>query len=130
MPAPAAPPVRAYAQSGGYAGGGYASAYRGGGFSSSYQESERAGGWSYSEDNGRGRYRQWGDAPAWHGPCPPSPDHGCTAGQNYSRNYGQGYAGQAGYRGGPPPAYRNTGRDAYGYLTWPGKTPPDQVGGY
>jgi hypothetical protein len=97
---PPAPPVRGYAWNNGQSG--YA-----------YQESERAGGWSYSEENGRGRYAQWGDQfgdrpYGWEGPprCPPPvPASACTAGQA------------------PQPVYRGTGRDAAGYLTWPGKTP-------
>ena len=100
-PAPAPPqPGRAYAWSDGQSGYGY-------------RESERAGGWSYSEEDGRGHYAQWGDQfggqpRRWGGPprCPPPvPASACTAGRA------------------PPPVYRVAGRDAAGYLTWPGKTP-------
>ena len=115
-----APPPRAYAWQDRHAGGGY-----------SEERSEGAGGWSYSEQDGQGRYRHWGDhfagEPAqaladrgddhrgyrgdhWadaprRGPCPPSTEHACTAGGH----------GQA-------EVYETAGRDAAGFLTWPGKT--------
>jgi hypothetical protein len=109
-PGPPPPPSdRAYAWSDGQNGYGY-------------RQSERAGGWSYSEENGRGHYSQWGDqfgrpggwsdqdyrSDGWDGSrrCPPPvAASACTAGQD------------------PPPVYRVAGRDAAGYLTWPGKTP-------
>jgi hypothetical protein len=79
----------------------------------SYQSSERSGGWGYSEQDGRGRYWQWGDQfggrpDHWDGPrCPPPvPANACTAGQAPAA-----------------PVYWVAGRDAAGYLTWPGKTP-------
>jgi hypothetical protein len=104
-PAPPPPqPDRAYAWSDGQSGYGY---------SESVRQSERAGGWSYGEENGQGHYSQWGDQfggqpRRWAGPprCPPPvPASACTAGLA------------------PSPDYRVAGRDAAGYLTWPGKTP-------
>ena len=51
VPAPH-PSVRVYALQDGHSG------YR---YQESEQQSERAGGWSYSEQDGHGQYRQWGD---------------------------------------------------------------------
>lgn len=139
LPAPEPPPaprpsVHVYALQDGHSGYGY----RG-----SEQQSERAGGWSYSEQDGHGQYHQWGDrfagepdgradgryvegrrddgdswygdgdgqrrwAPAPHYRCPPPvPTNSCSAGPN------------------APVRHSNVavaGRDAAGYLTWPGKT--------
>jgi hypothetical protein len=89
---------------------------------------ERSSGWSYSETDGQGHYMRWGDdngrrwsqqgayppGPAVRCP-PPVPPASCTAGQVQPSDP-------------PPPApapapvYHVAGRDAYGFLTWPGKT--------
>jgi hypothetical protein len=119
-PLPAPPPIHAYAWQDSH--GGYRADER-------ERESQRAGGWSYREVDGRGRYQHWGDHFAgepggdghydddgdhdrrWaEGPhrCPPPvPASACTAGQD------------------PAPRHADVavaGRDAAGYLTWPGKT--------
>ncbi|HVN01589.1 MAG TPA: hypothetical protein VMT68_15385 [Caulobacteraceae bacterium] len=98
--------------------------------------SERSGGWSYTEENGRGHYERWGDGDGgrWmdHGwgdgrrdrdgwgerrwVCPPVRESACGA-----RLDGQDD---------PPPrfdGYAVAGRDAQGFLTWPGKTPEAEV---
>jgi hypothetical protein len=88
------------------------------GYAYERRETEHEGGWSYSDRDGQRRYEQWGDG-ARGGGCPPAPDRGCSAG------------GQAAYASGDRQwrdgsygaVYRYTGRDAYGYLVWPGKTP-------
>ncbi len=104
----------------GYAwGSGQAGPAESGGYSYERTESRSDSGWTYSEQNGQGSYQSWNDAP------PPV------------REYRQGYWG--GGQGGPPPGYADgagqwqdgsygavypvSGRDAYGYLVWPGKTP-------
>jgi hypothetical protein len=125
-PLPTAPPpppqVHAYAWQDGHSG------YRD---DEREQRSERAGGWSYREVDGRGRYQHWGDrfdgepgadrhydedgdhdrdhrwAEGPHRCPPPVPASACTAGQD------------------PAPRQADVavaGRDAAGYLTWPGKT--------
>lgn len=123
-PPPDAPPPTAH----GYAWQDGHSGYR---YDERGASSERAGGWSYSEVDGHGRYRHWGDrfgdepdarwddrhaARQWDGDhwaegphrCPPPvPASACTAGQS------------------DPPRHADVavaGRDAAGYLTWPGKT--------
>jgi hypothetical protein len=106
---PAAPP-RPYAQpSAGYAWNERAGA----GYAYEQRESERESGWSYSNVDGHVHTEHWGDHDRGHGgPCPPSP-RGCSAG-----------AQGGGWRDGSYGAvYRTTGRDASGYLVWPGKTP-------
>lgn len=121
-PAPPPPHVHAYAWHDGDSG------YRD---DERELESQRAGGWSYSEVDGRGHYQRWGDRfdgePGgegrfdgdrdhdrdhhWaEGPqrCPPPvPASACAAGRD------------------PAPRHADVavaGRDAAGYLTWPGKT--------
>jgi len=115
-PAPAAPPARAYA-----------GAVRSGGSTQVYRD-ERSSGWSYSEQDGQGHYMRWGDdnGRRWSeqgayppGPpvrCPPPvPPANCAAGQ-----VRQGDPPPAPP---PPPVYLVAGRDAHGFLTWPGKVP-------
>ena len=85
------------------------------------RESERAGGWSYRQEDGRDRYEQWGEAPAPRGPCPPRPDRGCSAAPSADAAFA---AGDRQWRDGSYGAvYNVAGRDAYGFLVWPGKTP-------
>jgi hypothetical protein len=45
------------------------------------------------------------------GPCPPSPDHGCSAAAPDGRWQDGSYGA----------VYQYSGRDAYGFLVWPGK---------
>jgi len=99
MPAPEA---RAYAWQDGHAGGGY-----------SIQRSERAGGWSYSEQDGQGRYHHWGDHFAG------DPGHGWGEGSRRPVPCPQACGGPRGQA----EVYETAGRDAAGFLTWPGKTP-------
>ncbi|HEY2707501.1 MAG TPA: hypothetical protein VGI95_05550 [Caulobacteraceae bacterium] len=109
------------------------------GGSVSIERGERDSGWSYSEENGRGHFEHWGDGDgrghermdrygggyaAGYGdrhdnderyeghhrlpppPCPPSTVQACGAVLNHT-------AAQ--------PIYTSAGRDAAGYLVWPGK---------
>jgi hypothetical protein len=96
------------------------------------QASERAGGWRYSEVDGRGQYQHWGDhfagEPAWS-----DRDDG-----RWEDGRGDGYRPAPRYRcpppvpasscgAGPDAPVRHSdaavaGRDQAGYLTWPGKT--------
>jgi hypothetical protein len=119
--APAPPAVHAYAWQDGHSG------YR---YDERDEQSERAGGWRYSESDGRGHYEHWGDhfagEPGWDGD-----DHG-------RRDDGQPRWAPPRYRcpppvpasscaAGPDAPVRHSdvdvaGRDAAGYLTWPGKT--------
>lgn len=134
-PAPAErPPVHAYAWQDGHSGAGYVERD---------EQAERAGGWSYSEQDGRGHYQHWGDhfagEPDWdgHGEV----RHDSRRYDDGRRDEGQGerhWAEAPRYRCPPPvPAascsagpnapVRHSdvavaGRDAAGYLTWPGKT--------
>jgi len=122
VPAPP-PPPRAYAWQDDHSG------YR---YDEREQESERAGGWRYSEVGGRGHYQHWGDRfdgePGWDGRddgrrddgqrerhwaaplyrCPPPvPASSCAAGPDAPVRHSD---------------VDVAGRDAAGYLTWPGKT--------
>jgi hypothetical protein len=107
---PPRPSVHGYAWNDGHSG--YAIEAQG-------MRSEREGGWSYSDVNGHRSFHRWGDRfagePGMGGgpgmgpppgrPCPPAVPV-CGG-------------------GGPPPeeVYEEAGRDAAGFLTWPGKTP-------
>lgn len=122
IPAPP-PPTRAYAWQDDH--GGYRQ-------DEQVQERERAGGWRYSEVDGQGRYQHWGDRvagePAWS-------DRDDSRWQD---GRGAGYRAAPRYRcpppvpasscsAGPDAPVRHSdaavaGRDAAGYLTWPGKT--------
>ena len=123
-PAPATPPPpRAYAWQGDRSGDRY---------EERDEQSERAGGRRYSEVDGRGQYEHWGDHFAgepgwrdrddgrqddgrserhWAAPryrCPPPvPASSCTAGPDAPVRHSD---------------VAVAGRDAAGYLTWPGKT--------
>jgi hypothetical protein len=119
--APAPPPVHAYAWQDDHAGARY---------EDRDEQSERAGGWRYSESDGRGHYEHWGDhfagEPGWDGRddsrhddgarhwappryrCPPPvPASSCAAGPDAPVRHSD---------------VAVAGRDAAGYLTWPGKT--------
>jgi hypothetical protein len=78
----------------GYVGQDHAYAYE-------RRETEQSSGWRSSD--GDGHYERFDGR---RGPCPPSPDHGCSA------------AGDGGYGA----AHEYSGRDAYGFLVWPGKS--------
>jgi hypothetical protein len=101
----------------------------GAGYSVERRESERAGGWRYSEQDGRAQYQAWGDAPRRR-PCPPQvPEDRCSgaagyAQSGYSSGYSSGYASdERGWQdGGYGRVVEYSGRDASGYLVWPGKT--------
>jgi hypothetical protein len=90
------------------------------------RETERAGGWRYSEHDGHGHYQAWGDAPR-HRRCPPQvPENRCSGAAGYASD---GYAssaygsGEREWRDGSyGRVYEYSGRDASGYLVWPGKT--------
>jgi hypothetical protein len=125
LPPPAPrPTVHAYALQDGHSGYGYVERD---------EQTERAGGWSYSEQDGQGHYRQWGDhfagepdgdgryddgrrdgggerrwaeAPRYRCP-PPVPASSCSAGPNAPVRHAD---------------VAVAGRDPAGYLTWPGKT--------
>lgn len=92
-------------------------------------ETERAGGWRYSQQDGQPpRYEAWGDAPRQR-PCPPSvPNSSCTGGAAYAQGAqaSEAYAsGEGEWRDGSYGRVASySGRDAYGYLVWPGKTAP------
>jgi hypothetical protein len=100
----------------------------GGGYRVERQESEHSSGWRYSEQDGQRRYQAWGDAPRRR-PCPPPvPAASCAAAAAYAQGgYASGaYAsGEAEWRDGSyGEVYPYSGRDAGGYLVWPGKTAP------
>ena len=71
------------------------------GYAYERRETEQSSGWRYS-DGHDGYAERYEDR---RGPCPPSPDHGCSAAS------GDGYGA----------VYQYSGRDAYGFLVWPGK---------
>ena len=85
------------------------------------QTRERSGGWRYSEQNGQGRYQAWGDARRRR-PCPPPvAAAGCAGAATYASGEAEWRDGSYGSYG---QVYRYSGRDAVGYLVWPGKTAP------
>jgi len=88
------------------------------GYAYQRQETVHDSGWSYREDDSDGRQA-----------APPPCDRGCDQGQGYaqSQGYAQGYANGGGQwqDGSYGAVYRYSGRDAGGYLVWPGKTPDD-----
>jgi hypothetical protein len=94
----------------------------GAGYAIERQESVREGGWRYSEQNGRAHYQAWGDAPR-HRPCPPSvPENRCAGAAGYAA--GAYASGERQWRDGSyGQVYEYSGRDASGYLVWPGKAP-------
>ena len=72
------------------------------------RETERSSGWRNDGDGGYAeRYQDR------RGPCPPSPGYGCSAAR----------AADGPWRdGGDGGVYQYSGRDAYGFLVWPGKS--------
>lgn len=102
---------------------GYEDRAEGAGYSYERRESERSGGWRYSEQDGHGRYQAWGDG-ARRRPCPPSvPAESCAANAAYASGYYE--SGEGEWRDGSyGRVYPYSGRDAGGYLVWPGKTGP------
>jgi hypothetical protein len=94
-PAPPAPVYERHEEHYGYvnpAPGAYS------GYAYERRETEQSSGWRYSDGDGGYAVRR--------GPCPPAPDHGCSA------------AADGGYGA----VYQYSGRDAYGFLVWPGKS--------
>jgi hypothetical protein len=99
----------------------YADRERHDGYVYQRSESEHSSGWSYSEQDGQGRYQHWDDGdgrrPPPRPPCPRA-DHGCSADPPaYADGAAQWQDGSYGH------VYPVAGRDAQGYLVWPGKTP-------
>ncbi|HEY1753570.1 MAG TPA: hypothetical protein VGG29_20100 [Caulobacteraceae bacterium] len=97
---------------------------QGRGYVSERTESEHSSGWRYSDVDGQRHFEQWGDGDGRHdgardGVCPR--DHACgRAGRaTYAAGDGQWRDGSYGE------VTRYSGRDAYGYLVWPGKTPAE-----
>ncbi len=112
-------------------------------------ESRSDSGWTYSEQDGQGTSHSWNDTPPpvhehsegyWDGqgdgrsgpPCPPPQGaYGCAGDSPADpphparRDPPQAYADGAGQwqDGSYGQVYPVTGRDAQGYLVWPGKTP-------
>lgn len=86
------------------------------------REREESGGWRYAERNGRGFYQTWGEGRRGR-PCPPQvPEGRCSGDAGFAQSaYESGDWGDSGY-GGYGEAQPYAGRDAYGYLVWPGKT--------
>jgi hypothetical protein len=134
------PPVRAYAWQDG-----------GDRFDEREQQSQRAGGWRYSEVDGQGHYQHWGDhfagEPAWNNRTwdnraengGGSDDRRWDDRDGRRRDDGDERYGPAPRYRCPPPVPASAcgagpeapvrhsvvaaaGRDAAGYLTWPGKT--------
>jgi hypothetical protein len=102
----------------------------GAGYAIERRESERAGGWRYSQRDGQPpRYEAWGDAPRRR-PCPPQvPENRCSGAAAYASSsaYASGAyeSGEGEWRDGSyGRVYPYSGRDAAGYLVWPGKTAP------
>jgi hypothetical protein len=106
---------------------GWQDRHEGAGYRIERRETERSGGWRYSEQDGRGQYQAWGDAPRRR-PCPPQvPEDRCLG----AAGYGSGAYASSGYASGGESEWRDgsygrvygySGRDASGYLVWPGKT--------
>jgi hypothetical protein len=79
------------------------------------RESEQSSGWRYSDENGQVRSEHWSDGDGHRdGGRPPCADR-CDGGSAYQA--GEWRDGSYG----AVSAY--SGRDAYGYLVWPGKSP-------
>ena len=107
--APPHPSVHAYGWNGGHSG--YA-------IQEERMSREREGGWSYSEIDGHRHFHRWGDRFAGE---PGMGDHFV----GHLGGGGRPCPSACGGPGGPPPQaiYEAAGRDAAGFLTWPGKTP-------
>ena len=127
--APAPPPQVIYERApacpdrcptGGY---GWQDRREGGGYGVQRYESERSSGWRYSEQDGRSRYQAWGDQPQHRrGGCPPQvvEEGGCAAAGGSAYAEGEGEWRDGSYGRVTP----YSGRDAYGFLVWPGKRAP------
>jgi len=123
---PPRPSVHAYAWNGGHSG--YA-------VREESMSREREGGWSYSEVDGHARFHRWGDRFAgepgmgeghWGGGHGGHWDGGHWGDHSWGGPHGRPCPPAAPVCGGGPPpqeAYEAAGRDAAGFLTWPGKTP-------
>jgi hypothetical protein len=116
-----------------------------GGYVYDRTESRSDSGWTYSETDGQGAYQSWNDTPPptrehreayWDGrdgagppPCPPQAAAGCggdpPADPPPRRDPPPGYADGPGQwqDGSYGQVYTVSGRDAQGYLVWPGKAP-------
>lgn len=95
----------------------------GAGYSIERSESEQSSGWRYSQEDGQPpRYEAWGNGRR-HRPCPPPvPTNRCSGAAYASGAYA---AGEDQWRDGSyGRVYPYSGRDAAGYLVWPGKTAP------
>jgi hypothetical protein len=95
----------------------------GGGVVIERRERERAGGWRYDEENGRGHYQAWGDGRRGRR-CPPRvPEGSCSSDAGYGSGAYESSAYESGeWRDGSYGSVRAyAGRDAQGYLVWPGK---------
>jgi hypothetical protein len=89
------------------------------GYTYQRSESEHSSGWSYSEDDGQGQSQHWDDGDAHRPPPCPRADHRCgpAAPPPYANGAAQWQDGSYGQ------VYGVSGRNAQGYLVWPGKSP-------
>jgi len=81
------------------------------------RDSDSRGVWLFVDRDGERHYQHLGEGHVAPPPCPPPHDVGCTAGESFQNGDGQWQDGSYGA------VYRYAGRDAQGYLVWPGKTP-------
>jgi hypothetical protein len=81
------------------------------------RDSDSHGVWVFVDRDGERHYQHLGEAHIAPPPCPPPHDVGCTAGESFQSGDGQWRDGSYGA------VYQYAGRDAQGYLVWPGKTP-------
>ncbi|HTX51045.1 MAG TPA: hypothetical protein VME40_16855 [Caulobacteraceae bacterium] len=81
------------------------------------RDSDSRGVWVFVDRDGERHYLHLGEAHAAPPPCPPPHDLGCTAGESFQRGDAQWRDGSYGA------VYQYAGRDAQGYLVWPGKEP-------
>jgi len=107
------------------------------------EQTERAGGWRYSEQDGHGHYQHWGDHfagdPDWDAHGEVRHDDGRYDDGRYDDGQGERHRAEGPRYRCPPPVPASScsagpdapvrhsdvavaGRDAAGYLTWPGKT--------
>lgn len=91
-----------------------------------YERHESRGdtGWVWRDDDGHHHAWRWDDGDQDRGgdregppPCPPDSAAPCTEAHGFRAGDGQWRDGSYGS------VYQVAGRDAYGYLVWPGKTP-------